>query len=109
MKKAVMNRAVICTRRSVSALILAARLVPAQSAELAVEMTGAVKQLLALCAGDLTEMPRASVRMSHNGTDTVYEGVWIHVILKAAGVPQGSALRGKAESRSPALKTDSAW
>lgn len=28
--------------------------------------------------------------------DTVYEGVWLHEVLKKAGVPQGGELRGKA-------------
>lgn len=30
--------------------------------------------------------------------ETVYEGVWLHEVLKRAGVPQGSELRGKALS-----------
>jgi len=41
-------------------------------------------------------MPRASVRTTNNGIETVYEGVWLHEVLKKAGVPQGSDLRGKA-------------
>jgi hypothetical protein len=28
--------------------------------------------------------------------ETVYEGVWVNEVLKRAGVPQGSELRGKA-------------
>ena len=28
--------------------------------------------------------------------ETVYEGVWLHEVLKRAGVPQGSELRGNA-------------
>jgi DMSO/TMAO reductase YedYZ molybdopterin-dependent catalytic subunit len=39
-------------------------------------------------------MPRASVRLE-NG-DGTYEGVWLHEILKKAGVPLGERLRGKA-------------
>ena len=66
--------------------VLAAGLLRTQSAQPAVEVTGAAKQRLASYAGDLAKNAPASVRMSHNGTDTVYEGVWIHVILKAAGV-----------------------
>ncbi len=35
---------------------------------------------------------------TNNGMETVYEGVWLHEVLKKAGVPQGSELRGKALS-----------
>ena len=45
---------------------------------------------------DLAKMPRATVRTTSNGMETVYEGVWLHEVLKRAGVPQGSELRGKA-------------
>jgi DMSO/TMAO reductase YedYZ molybdopterin-dependent catalytic subunit len=61
-----------------------------------VQVSGAVKQPLALSAEDLAKMPRASVTTASNGMQTVYEGVWIHEILKRAGVPQGETLRGKA-------------
>jgi DMSO/TMAO reductase YedYZ molybdopterin-dependent catalytic subunit len=59
-------------------------------------ITGAVKQPLALSGEDLAKMPRATVRTSSNGMETVYEGVWLHEVLKQAGVPQGGELRGKA-------------
>ena len=59
-------------------------------------MTGAVKQPLTLSADDLAKMPRACVHTTSNGMETVYEGVWLHEVLKKAGVPQGSELRGKA-------------
>jgi len=36
------------------------------------------------------------VTMSNGGIETRYEGVWMHEILKRAGVPLGEALRGKA-------------
>ena len=39
---------------------------------------------------------RATVKTMSNGMETVYEGVWLHEVLKKAGVPQGSELRGKA-------------
>jgi DMSO/TMAO reductase YedYZ molybdopterin-dependent catalytic subunit len=68
----------------------------AQDAPPAVEISGAVKQPLALTADDLAKMPQASVKMSSNGLETTYEGVWLHEILKRAGVPSGSELRGKA-------------
>ena len=68
----------------------------AQEAPATVQITGAVKQPLTLTADDLAKMPQASVKISSNGLETTYEGVWLHEILKRAGVPAGSALRGKA-------------
>ncbi|MBC7925606.1 MAG: molybdopterin-dependent oxidoreductase [Bryobacteraceae bacterium] len=62
----------------------------------AVMVTGDVKQPLTLTAEDIAEMPRASVRLKTNGVDIVYQGVWLHEVLKRAGVPSGSDLRGKA-------------
>src|SRR5882757_9236953 len=78
--------------------LLTAGLLPAQDVQPTVQVTGAVKQTLNLSAGDLANMPRASVRATSNGMETVYEGVWLHEVLKRAGVPQGSELRGKALS-----------
>ena len=86
------------TRRSLVLVILAASLLPAQDAQPSLQVTGSVKQALALTADDLAKMPRASVRTTNNGMETVYEGVWLHEVLKKAGVPQGSELRGKALS-----------
>ena len=74
----------------------AVSLLTAQDAQPSIQVTGAVKQPLTLTAGDLAKMPRASVKTASNGMETVYEGVWLHEILKKAGVPQGSDLRGKA-------------
>jgi hypothetical protein len=51
---------------------------------------------LTLSPEDLAKMPRASVHTTNNGMETVFEGVWLHEVLKRAGVPQGSELRGKA-------------
>jgi DMSO/TMAO reductase YedYZ molybdopterin-dependent catalytic subunit len=59
-------------------------------------ITGAVKQELTLSPTDLAAMPRAEVKVSHNGMETVYSGVWLNEVLKRAGVPQGDAMRGKA-------------
>ncbi len=64
----------------------------------AVQITGDVKQPLTLSAADLAKYPRATVRTTSNGMETVYEGVWLHEVLKKAGVPQGGELRGKALS-----------
>ena len=84
------------TRRSWLLGLLAAGLLPSRDGQPSVQVTGAVKQALTLSAGDLAKMPRATVRATSNGMDTVYEGVWLHEVLKRAGVPQGSELRGKA-------------
>jgi DMSO/TMAO reductase YedYZ molybdopterin-dependent catalytic subunit len=84
------------TRHAIAVAALAVGLLPAQDADPSVQVTGAVKQALTLTAGDLAKMPRASVRTTSNGMETLYEGVWLHEVLKRAGVPQGEALRGKA-------------
>lgn len=74
---------------------LLAGLLPAQDGQPSVQITGPVKQALNLSAEDLAKLPRASVRTTNNGIETIYEGVWPHEVLKRAGVPQGSELRGK--------------
>jgi DMSO/TMAO reductase YedYZ molybdopterin-dependent catalytic subunit len=84
------------TRRSLVLGILAASLLAAQEPPASIQITGAVKQPLTLTADDLAKMPRATVRTMNNGMETVYEGVWLHDVLKQAGVPQGGELRGKA-------------
>ncbi|MEI9812640.1 MAG: molybdopterin-dependent oxidoreductase [Acidobacteriota bacterium] len=68
----------------------------AQEPAATIQITGAVKQPLTLSAEDLAKMPRASVKTTSNGMETVYGGVWLHEVLKRAGVPQGETLRGKA-------------
>src|ERR1700733_5988937 len=84
------------TRRWVVLAVFAASLLPAQDAQPSLQVTGDVKQALTLTADDLAKLPRATVRTTNNGMETVYEGVWLHEVLKKAGVPQGSELRGKA-------------
>ncbi len=84
------------TRRSIVLAILASGLLLAQDGPASIQITGAVQHQLSLSPDDLAKMPRASVRTSNNGMETVYEGVWLHDVLKMAGVPQGSELRGKA-------------
>lgn len=78
------------------ALLLA--LPPAASAQPAptIEVTGAVKQGLRLTAADLSKMPRAAVETKTDGVTVQYHGVWLHEVLKKAGVPAGTELRGKA-------------
>lgn len=83
------------TRRLLLGL-LAGVILQAQEAPPTLQVTGAVKQPLTLSADDLAKMPRASVKTTSNGMETVYEGVWLHEVLKQAGVPQAEALRGRA-------------
>ena len=85
-------------RRCLVLGLLAASCLAAQDAPAAVQVTGAVKQALTLSANDLAKMPRATVKTTSGGMETAYEGVWLHEVLKKAGVPQGSELRGKALS-----------
>src|SRR5580765_5127750 len=84
------------TRRGLLLGLVAAGLLQAQDSQPTLQVTGAVKQALTLSADDLAKMPRATVRTTSGGMDTVYEGVWLHEVLKKAGVPQGGELRGKA-------------
>ncbi len=60
------------------------------------QVTGAVKQPLTLTADDLGKMPRATVQTKSGGMAVNYEGVWLHEVLKHAGAPSGTDLRGKA-------------
>lgn len=41
-------------------------------------------------------MPRGSIETTSGGVAVNYQGVWLHEILKKAGVPGGTELRGKA-------------
>jgi DMSO/TMAO reductase YedYZ molybdopterin-dependent catalytic subunit len=84
------------TRRWLLLALLAAGLGSAQEAPPSVQVTGAVKQPLTLTADDLAKMPRSTARTTNNGMETIYEGVRLNEVLKKAGVPQGSELRGKA-------------
>ena len=86
------------TRRCLFLGLIAAGLLPAQDSQPTVQVTGAVKQALTLSADDLAKMPRATVKTTSGGMETVYDGVWLHEVLKKAGVPLGSELRGKALS-----------
>jgi hypothetical protein len=81
--------------RRIAIGLMAAVVLAAQSPAPSVRITGEVKHELTLTADDLSKMPRASVRITNQGKETVYEGVWLHDALKQAGVPQGNELRGK--------------
>jgi len=58
-----------------------------------IQIGGAVKTPLTLTAADLAKFPRASVNTTSDGIRVIYEGVWLHELLKRAGAPE---LRGKA-------------
>ncbi len=84
------------TRRLCLGLLFALGSLVSQEAPASIQVTGAVKQTLTLTADELAKLPRASVKTTSSGMETVYEGVWVHEVLKRAGAPQGAALRGKA-------------
>lgn len=79
-------------------LFAAATLFAQDTAPPSVRVTGDVPTPLTLTAADLRAMPRTSFQSVRNGLPTRYDGVSLHLILKAAGVPAGSDLRGKALS-----------
>ena len=83
-------------RRFWLALLIGSGVLAALDAAPTVQITGAVKQSLTLTAEDLAKLPRATVKTTSSGVETVYEGVWFHEVLKRADAPQGAALRGKA-------------
>ena len=83
------------TNRFLALLALAAGFAVGQNSP-TLQVTGAVKQPLTLTAADLAKMPRASVHVTIHGVEATYEGVWLHEVLKVAGVPEGKDLRGKA-------------
>ncbi len=69
---------------------------PASSAPTSLLVTGAVAQDLKLSTDDLKKLPRKSVSTKgHDDHMHQYDGVPISTVLGKAGVPQGSALRGK--------------
>lgn len=74
-------------------LVAALPATPAQPSAPSIEVSGAVKQALRLTAADLAGMPRASVETKADGVSVTYQGVWLHEVLKKAGVAE---LRGKA-------------
>ena len=70
---------------------------PPAEANAALTVSGDVSSPLALTAGDLAKMPRATASVPEkNGTKTEYEGVLLREILKRAGAPLDKQLRGKA-------------
>jgi DMSO/TMAO reductase YedYZ molybdopterin-dependent catalytic subunit len=66
----------------------------AQQPSPAIAVTGDVRQPLTLTAADLANMPRTAVTTRNN--TAAWGGVLLSEILKKAGVPLGSTLRGSA-------------
>jgi len=62
----------------------------------ALAVAGDVKQSLSLSLADLGTLPRQIVRATneHTGKQETYQGVAVAELLKRAGVPQGTQLRG---------------
>jgi DMSO/TMAO reductase YedYZ molybdopterin-dependent catalytic subunit len=62
------------------------------------EVKGDIDKPMSLSLGDLRGLPRQTVTVmnEHEKKDETYQGVPLAEILKRAGVPQGSALRGPA-------------
>jgi DMSO/TMAO reductase YedYZ molybdopterin-dependent catalytic subunit len=71
--------------RTVALILLLATACLAQS-EASFSVTGNVPQPLVVKVGDLAKMPRATV--------AAYEGVWLHEILKKAGLGPGGEQTG---------------
>jgi DMSO/TMAO reductase YedYZ molybdopterin-dependent catalytic subunit len=69
---------------------------PSKSAALLVR--GDVEHPLALTLADLKQMPRKPLKVTnpHTGKEESYEGVALVDVLKKAGVPLGSEMRGPA-------------
>lgn len=63
----------------------------------ALTVTGDVPMPLKLTLSDLAAMPRQTVKVPNpNGGDFTYEGVSLAEVMKRAGAPNGSSLRGAA-------------
>jgi hypothetical protein len=70
---------------------------PALAQTGALKITGAIPAPMTLEAADLAAMPRQSVTLTEpDGSKDEYEGVPVIELLKKAGAPSGSKLRGKA-------------
>ena len=70
---------------------------PEAGAGVVLTVRGEVQKPLELTAADLAKLPRQTVQArDHQGQDAVFEGVALADVLKEAGVPLGTALRGPA-------------
>lgn len=76
--------------------IAAQQAAPAAAASATLAVAGDVSTPLTLSAADLKSFPRTHVEMKDEGRTVVYEGVLVAEVLKKAGAPLGSDLRGNA-------------
>ncbi len=74
--------------------VVSAQTTPAPPANLAIG--GDVGKPLSLTPADLQAMPRTKVQVNNDGRTITYEGVLVAELLKRAGAPIGSELRGAA-------------
>lgn len=75
-------------------LLFLASTVPAQQFSLVVN--GEVEKPLQLGLGELSKMPRRTVRAkNHDGKESSYEGVELREVLSRAGVKFGKELKGR--------------
>jgi hypothetical protein len=84
------------TTSTVVALLCATTLYAAQAAKQPLTVAGDVATPLSLTPEQLTTMPRTKVEVKEDGRTLMYEGVLVGEILKRAGVPLGTELRGDA-------------
>src|SRR5262245_8707075 len=77
-------------------LLWAATLSAAQTASSPLTVAGDVATPLSLTADQLKTLPRTKVDVNEDGRTQVYEGVLVGEILRRAGAPLGTELRGNA-------------
>jgi DMSO/TMAO reductase YedYZ molybdopterin-dependent catalytic subunit len=80
----------------VAALFWATTLIAAQAPTQALTVAGDVATPLSVTLEQLKTMPRAKAEVKEDGRTLIYEGVLVGEILKRAGAPLGSELRGNA-------------
>src|SRR5262245_1165837 len=68
----------------------------AQSASPILKAAGDVATPLAITLDEFRKLPRTKVEIKEEGRTVVYEGVLVGELLKRAGAPVGSAMRGDA-------------
>src|SRR5215208_6255907 len=94
----VASMAIVCGSLAAHlALAQAAAAQPATASTVrALAIAGDVAQPLTLTPDELKGMPRITVEVGEEGRTIAYEGVLVGEVLKRAGAPVGSELRGNA-------------
>lgn len=78
------------------ALVARSTVIAQQPAAAALKVTGDVATPLTLTPADVKALPRTMVAAQDEGRTVKYEGVLVGELLKRAGAPVGSELRGNA-------------